>query len=131
MKKLTLILFAVILLAGCGKNQDDIIPEDDSYSIYGKWAMMSDYTGGGLIEFKEDSSMKMSAMSESRNGSYVINPDKNPIQLDLVVPEEPPVKLIIRYVDKNTVEMCFSDSIDGERPTSFNGEIVMLYRLAE
>jgi uncharacterized protein (TIGR03067 family) len=129
-----LFAFAAVAGAACSVNAADT----DEEMLQGEWIFSSiEVQGktlpapvgkGGSIIFAKDGKLVMKDPGKpDRNGTYKIDADKSPKQIDLNVSKDAEAIQGIYELDDEKLKMAFSsDGPKGSRPSDFKGEKVMI-----
>lgn len=86
--------------------------------------------GGSIIFAKEGKLILKDPGKPDKTGTYKLNAEQSPMQLDLIVAKkgkESETMQGIYELDGDTLKMCFSaEGAKGKRPSEFKGEKVVL-----
>jgi uncharacterized protein (TIGR03067 family) len=116
--------------------------KDEPPSLHGEWVLESAVRGGMNDKPPDGAGVTFTADGKARfregrrdkveEGTYTVDPKKNPAQIDIVPPanEKVPTVLGIYKIEKDTLTLCLV--LGGERPKKFEspaGSEVMLMTL--
>jgi uncharacterized protein (TIGR03067 family) len=128
MKSLGLASFAAtlfVVLAAHGG--DDAALKKDKAALQGVWKVVSFETPdgkkedivGATLEFDKDGKgLTYSKDSESKKGTFKLNPAGKPKEIDITQGDDNQVKEGIYQIEKTTLKICLSTGSDG-RPNEF------------
>ncbi len=109
------ILLVSILLVALSACEN---PFNPAPSIVGTWR--GDYLGSHIIiAFNKDGIVNIAAYGGFQNGTYTVNMDVTPNQIDLTFPETEPIHTIFELTDANTLKFENNDP-GADRPTEFS-----------
>ncbi len=93
-------------------------PFNPNPSILGTWR--GQYLGYNIImAFNEDGTLNFYGYGGFQNGTYTINTEATPHQLDLTFPDTETIYTIVEFVNANTLKLE-NTSPGQERPTEFS-----------
>lgn len=110
-----------------GKAKKELTPDEQREAIVGSW--VADDDPNTTISFSPEGT-RSPFIFDTGNGNrdiglYQFRPDRKPAQLDLYLRgdalNEPAVKMIVEFIDKDHIRVDAADS-NAPRPTSFTNE---------
>lgn len=110
-------ILLVVSLSACAT------PFNSTPTIVGTWR--GEYLGSTvLMSFNEDGTINIYLYGGFQNGTYTINTDVAPHQLDLTFPDAETIHTIVELVDADTLKM--ENVYPGvERPSAFSDFVIL------
>ncbi len=135
MKRVLFFLSAIMLFWSCLTGQNGVNNNDqpkvpvgpDGFSIVGKWISEDNSEADQYIIFRENAYAVMGSNQIEFKGTFKINYDITPFELDMDLKDVGKIKTIFRIIENDTIEFAGTEP-DIQRPKDFNKDSVILIR---
>jgi len=125
--------WVLLLMLACASQKDKIEVTKQTPQVYpliGTWYFKNpDFATTQLI-FNDDATVVLADVDFKSIGTFTVNFNTNPIQLDIIWPDLGLVKTIIRFIDKNTMQLE-NNYEETDRAVEFSANSEYLIRAKE
>lgn len=135
MKRVLFFLSVIMFFWSCLTGQNGINNNDqprvplgpDGFSIVGKWISENKSEADQYIIFRENAYAVMGSNQIEFKGTFTINYDIKPFELDMDLKDAGKIETIFRIIDNDTIEFAGTEP-DVQRPKDFSNVSVILVR---